>query len=165
MIDTHADDRQKLHGARERQRGSTENALDTARLGKARLRACLAAAFSLTRHARQEAQTNTPARKHRQTRTAMCPHSPGTFLWVLRDPSDTGPQLEELQSPLQDKLSFLHTHKVRIYSVRRTVPRDDEPQCLHLPGFASLFSGRTATVGYPGILQSYHILEKYSRPF
>lgn len=62
MIDTHADDRQKLHGARERQRGSTENALDTARLGKARLRARLrarlAAAFSLTRHARQEAQTN-----------------------------------------------------------------------------------------------------------
>lgn len=58
MIDNHADDRQKLHGARGRQRGSTENVLDTARLGKARLRACLAAAFSLTRHARQEAQTN-----------------------------------------------------------------------------------------------------------
>lgn len=58
MIDNHADDRQKLHGARERQRGSTENALDTARLGKARLRACLAAAFSLPRHARQEAQTD-----------------------------------------------------------------------------------------------------------
>lgn len=80
MIDNHSDDRQKLHGARERQRGSTENALDTARLGKARLRACLAAAFSLTRHARQEAQTDensAPNRREPSCGFSGTPVTPG----------------------------------------------------------------------------------------